>query len=76
MTYEDVAGAEGWLVISETATPNLIDRITHEHLPRLLSGVDPRQTESRLTGVSLPGGFGADREVSERHPPARACGRS
>lgn len=67
--YEDVAGAEGWLVISETATPNLIDRITHEHLPRLLSEVDPRQTESRLTGVSLPGGFGADREVSERHTP-------
>lgn len=67
--YEDVAGEEGWLVISETATPNLIDRITHEHLPRLLSEVDPRQTESRLTGVSLPGGFGADREVSERHVP-------
>lgn len=67
--YEDVAGAEGWLVISETATPNLIDRITHEHLPRLLSEVDPRQTESRLTGVSLPGGFGADREVAERHTP-------
>lgn len=67
--YEDVAGAEGWLVISETATPNLIDRITHEHLPRLLSEVDPRQTESRLTGVSLPGGLGADREVSERHTP-------
>lgn len=67
--YEDVAGAEGWLVISETATPNLIDRITHEHLPRLLSEVDPRQTESRLTGLSLPGGFGADREVSERHTP-------
>lgn len=67
--YEDVAGSEGWLVISETATPNLIDRITHEHLPRLLSEVDPRQTESRLTGVSLPGGFGADREVSERHTP-------
>ncbi|MGK2876502.1 MAG: ATP-binding protein [Nocardioides sp.] len=67
--YEDVAGAEGWMVISETATPNLIDRITHEHLPRLLSEVDPRQTESRLTGVSLPGGFGADREVSERHTP-------
>ena len=62
--YEDVAGAEGWLVISETATPNLIDRITHEHLPRLLSEVDPRQTESRLTGVSLPGGLGADRELT------------
>jgi len=67
--YEDVAGEEGWLVISETATPNLIDRITHEHLPRLLSEIDPRQTESHLTGVSLPGGFGADREVSVRHTP-------
>lgn len=67
--YEDVAGTEGWLVISETATPNLLDRITHEHLPRLLADVDPHQTESRLTGVSLPGGFGADREVSERHTP-------
>lgn len=67
--YEDVAGAEGWLVVSETATPNLLDRITHEHLPRLLADVDPRQTESHLTGVSLPGGFGADREVSERHSP-------
>lgn len=67
--YEDVAGIEGWLVISETATPNLIDRITQEHLPRLLRDVDPHQTESRLTGLSLPGGFGADREVSERHAP-------
>lgn len=27
---------EGRLVISETATPNLINRITHVHLPRLL----------------------------------------
>ncbi|WP_082748070.1 ATP-binding protein [Nocardioides jensenii] len=67
--YEDVAGVEGWLVISETATPNLIDRIIHEQLPRLLADVDPRQTTSHLTGVSLPGGFGADREVSERHAP-------
>jgi hypothetical protein len=55
--YEDVAGAEGWLVISESATPNLIDRITYEHLPRLrlLVDVDPRQTESHLTGVFAPG---------------------
>lgn len=67
--YEDLAGAEGWLVISETATPNLIDRITHEHLPRLLQDADPRQTESHLTGVSLPGGFGANRDVTDRHTP-------
>lgn len=67
--YEDIAGTEGWLVISETATPNLIDRITHEHLPKLLRDTDPRQTESRVTGVSLPGGFGANRGVTERHTP-------
>lgn len=67
--YEDLAGAEGWLVISETATPNLIDRITHEHLPGLLQDADPRQTESHLTGVSFPGGFGANRDVTERHTP-------
>lgn len=65
--YEDVAGSEGWLVISETATPHLVDRITAEHLPRLLAEHDPEQTASQLTGVSLPGGLGADREVTERH---------
>lgn len=67
--YEDLAGAEGWLIISETATPNLIDRITHEHLPRLLQDADPRQTESHLTGISLPGGIGANRDVTDRHTP-------
>lgn len=65
--YEDVAGSEGWLVISETATPHLVDRITEEHLPRLLAEHDPDQIASQLTGVSLPGGLGADREVTERH---------
>ncbi|MBO0844593.1 MAG: ATP-binding protein [Nocardioides sp.] len=67
--YEDVAGAEGWLVISETATPRLVDRITHEHLPRLLQDADPRQTRSHLTGVSLPGGLGATRHVTDEHTP-------
>lgn len=67
--YEDVAGAEGWVVISETATPHLIERLATEHLPALLREHDPQQTESRITGVSLPGGFGADREVTERHLP-------
>lgn len=67
--YEDAAGAEGWVVIAETATPGLIDRITHEHLPRLLREHDPRQTESHLSGVSLPVGFGASREVTDLHVP-------
>lgn len=67
--YEDLAKSEGWVVVSETATPNLLDRIAHEHLPELLQDADPRQTESHLTGVSLPGGFGASRDVTDRHTP-------
>ncbi|UYM06380.1 ATP-binding protein [Solicola gregarius] len=67
--YEDAAASEGWLVISETATRGLIDRITHEHLPRLLIEADPRATESHLTAVSFPGGLGVEREVTERHTP-------
>lgn len=67
--YEDLAKSEGWVVVSETATPNLMDRITHEDLPALLRDADPRQTESHLTGVSLPGGLGASRDVTERHTP-------
>ncbi|MGV1004925.1 MAG: AAA family ATPase [Candidatus Nanopelagicales bacterium] len=67
--YEDAAGAEGWLVVSETATPGLIERITHEHLPALLRDFDPRQTDSHVTGVSPPGGLGAHRVISERHIP-------
>lgn len=51
--YEDLARDEGWLVISETATPNLLDRITHQHLPALLQDIDPHQTTSRLTGYRL-----------------------
>ncbi|MFC6706552.1 hypothetical protein [Flexivirga alba] len=69
--YEDLAKSEGWVVISETATPNLIDRITHEHLPELLQDADPRQTESHLTSVSLPG---ARREPRRRRP-ARPAAR-
>lgn len=67
--YEDIAKEEGWLVVSETATPNLIDRVTHEHLPRLLQDADDRPTRSHVTGVTLPGGLGAERSVTDRHVP-------
>jgi hypothetical protein len=33
---EDRARALGWAVISETATPGVMDRLSREHLPRLL----------------------------------------
>lgn len=74
--YEDLAKSEGWVVISETATPNLIDRITHEHLPELLQDADPRQTESHLTSVSLPGGSARAETSPTGTPRGQTCGPS
>ena len=67
---EDIAGPKGWLVISETATKGLVDRIANDRLPRLLRDHDPRPTTSRVTNLDLPlsaGGVG--REVSDKHTP-------
>ena len=63
---EDVARSEGWHVVSETASPGLIDRLVREHLPRLLADLDPRGARTRLTDV---GAFGvsAGWERTERH---------
>lgn len=68
--YEEIAGMEGWLVISETATPKLMERIVEEHLPRLLREHDPRATRSTITGVSA-GGFGLERDVNDIHAEVR-----
>ncbi|WP_173024305.1 ATP-binding protein [Microbacterium oryzae] len=38
--YEDVARSEGWLVISETAEPGMIDRLTKTAVPGLLAEID------------------------------------
>lgn len=67
--YEDIAGTEGWLVISETATPALVQRLATEHLPALLREHDPRPSRSHLTALSAPGGLGAEREVTDKHVP-------
>src|SRR5262245_26719767 len=45
---EDVARAEGWHVVSDTATGGVVDRLVAEHLPRLLADLDPRQSTTRL----------------------------
>jgi hypothetical protein len=67
---EDEAQLAGWLVISETTTRGLVERLTTDHLPRLLRDHDPRQTESDVTTVTLPGGLGgAGRNVRARHNP-------
>jgi len=56
---EDLARAEGWLVVSETASPGFVERISTEHLPRLLREFDPRAIQRRLRGVTAPLGAGA-----------------
>jgi hypothetical protein len=66
--YEHIARELGWLVISETARPGLIRRLTEEHLPTLLREHDPKQTTSRITGASAPGGVGG-RQVADLHVP-------
>jgi hypothetical protein len=65
--YEDIALDQGWLVVSETARPGLVRRLTEEHLPSLLREHDIEQTRSRLTAVSLPGGVRGERHVHELH---------
>ena len=51
---EGRARERGWLVVSETATAGFIDRITTQHLPRLLRDFDPAAVRRRLTGVTAP----------------------
>lgn len=64
--YEDVAVSEGWVVVSETAGPGLLDRLTNTALPELLQQHDPQLTRSRVTGGNV-GPAGAQRSVTELH---------
>jgi len=68
---EDRTKAKGWLVISETATPGFIERITRRHLPRLLRDFDPDAVHRHLSGLSLPlgplGSGGATWNTLEPH---------
>jgi AAA ATPase domain len=70
---EDIAQQMGWLVVSETATAGLIDRLVLDGLPaargRLAGDDKPRR---RVTNISLPivgGGVGFD-VVESRPTPA------
>ncbi|MGO9559548.1 MAG: ATP-binding protein [Acidimicrobiales bacterium] len=64
---EDEAKARGWLVVSETATPGMVSRITGEHLPALLAQHDPRAVRRHLAGISLPGKGGATWTTEDLH---------
>lgn len=51
---EDEARSRGWLVVSETATECLVERLTLSRLPALLREIDPDAIKNRLTRVELP----------------------
>jgi len=53
---EDAARYRGWQVVSETALPGMLHRIIAEHLPALLSDLDPKATKRRLNsaGINTP----------------------
>ena len=65
---EDRARAEGWLVVSETATPGFIERMTQQHLPRLLRDFDPGAVQRRMKGLTGPLNIGrVDWDTIETH---------
>ncbi len=55
---QEVAEERGWLVISETATPGFITRLSTIHLPGIMAGFRSPGKRTRLTGLSLPFGAG------------------
>ncbi|GAA4193433.1 ATP-binding protein [Microbacterium oryzae] len=67
--YEDVAKSEGWLVLSETAGKDVVDRLANTEIPNLLRTIEPNQTRSRITSLTMSG-FGAQRTVTELNEPA------
>jgi hypothetical protein len=69
-----LAQERGWIVVSETATPGLLERLTIEAFPRALRTADPSATSWRPTGLSAIG-FGASWEATSRydyHPGLRS----
>jgi hypothetical protein len=56
---EDRARRRGWLIVSETATPGFVSRMTQQHLPRLLRDFDPKAVQRRMSGVGAPLNLGS-----------------
>lgn len=61
----------GWRVVSETATPGLVERIVTQHLPAILKTLDPHTVHRKLTGLQIPlgplGSGGINWEAAEAH---------
>lgn len=69
--FEDEAGQRGWVVISETTRPGLVEEMTGTGLPQLLADVTGDTSTSTVTGLNVTAagfGGGVTRQTTERYP--------
>lgn len=72
---EDVARRRGWIVISETAAGDLVERLETDHLPTILADIAPTSS-TRLTGIDAPFGLGGASWEHDSDPPPSPSLRS
>jgi hypothetical protein len=72
---ESQARQRGWVTISETAVPGLVDRLTAHRLPEVAAALELSKTGRRVTGVAFPfqlGGITWQPPAAEHRPDLRA----
>src|SRR6478752_2476781 len=72
---ETQARQRGWVVVSETAVPGLVDRLTTHRLPEAAAALELSSIGRRVTAVALPfhlGGLTWQTPAAEHHPDLRA----
>ena len=72
---ETQARQRGWVVVSETAVPGLVDRLTTHRLPEAAAALELSSTGRRVTAVALPfhlGGLTWQTPAAEHHSDLRA----
>ena len=72
---ETQARQRGWVVVSETAVPGLIDRLTAQRLPEAAATLELSSTGRRVTAVAFPfhlGGLTWQPPAAEHRPDLRA----
>lgn len=67
---EDQARRRGWVVISETATDGLVQRLVDEGIPEVTRQLQLPAVERRISGVTLPMSLGGLDFDVHRHPAA------
>ena len=55
----DVARQRGWLVVEETASAGVVTRLVTQHLPALLTDLDPQARRTTVRSVTAPMGVGS-----------------